>query len=406
MRFPVVVLLFTATAAAHADSVVDTFESSANPNGWSWAGSDPAAGAGITDSGGHPGAWMDSGVPYMGFEPQFVSFPPPGSKLRTALDSGEVKTASIDLQRLDVSDVPTCHQHNDGFKTFAFAFNDFHSGDLPISGISTVGPAAQYELYPWTTVRFVIPSDSATTPRGWTLINAPAGYTWADLMRNTDSVSFFALFSPFFQPGACWHLGADNIVITYGGRDALFADAFDDGGDDTGPVKDPSFEATTASGGTNPSWTSTDSNVHANGGSIFFAEADTGALPRSGHFVAWFGGWNSGSETQTISQTVTLPEGGPLYLNYYRQTAFQVDTSDFAANLVVSVDGTALETTDLGTQGDVDYVPHSIDISAFADGGQHEVKFQYDYNAQDSVSDGSTFVDDVTIDATPKQIDH
>jgi hypothetical protein len=401
MRLPIVVLLFTATVAARAGVVVDTFENDANPNQWSWAGGDPASGAGINDSGGHPGPWMDSGVPFINFEPQIVSFPPAGSALRAALDSAEVRTASIDLERLDASDVQTCQQHNYGFKTFAFAFNDFHSGDLPISGISTAGPAAPFEYYPWTRVRFAIPSDSPTTPRGWVLVNAPHGYTWADLMHNTDSVSFFAFFSPFLQPGACWHLGADNIVITYGARDGIFDDAFDDGGDDSGPVHDPSFEATAASGGTNPHWASSDSNVHANGASVLYSVGDTGALPRSGHYVAWFGGWNAGSETQTISQTVTLPAGGPLYLNYYRQTAFQVDTTDFPGTFVVSIDDIALETTDLGTQGDVDYVPHSIDISAFADGGSHEVKFQYDYNAQDSLSDGSTFVDDVTIDATP-----
>ena len=80
---------------------------------------------------------------------------------------------------------------------------------------------------------------------------------------------------------------------------------------------------------------------------------------------------------------------------------FQVDTSDFPANLTVSIDGTVVETTDLGTQGDVDYAPHSVDISAFADGAAHELRFQYDYNHQDSQSDGSTFVDDVTIDSTP-----
>lgn len=400
MRLPIVTLLFTATAVARAGVVIDTFENNANPNQWSWAGSDPASGAGINDSGGDPGPWMDSGVPFVNFEPQIVSLPPAGSALRAALDSAKVRSASIDLQRLDASDVSTCQQHNFGFKTFAFAFNDLHSGDLPISGISTVGPAAPFEYYPWTTVRFVIPSGSPTTPRGWVLVNAPAGYTWADLMHNTDSVSFFALFSPFFQPGACWHLGADNIVISYDSRDGIFDDAFDDG-DDSGPAQDPSFETTAASGGTNPHWASSDSNLHANGASVFYSVADTGALPHSGQYVAWFGGWNAGSETQTISQTVTLPAGGPLYLNYYRQTAFQVDTTDFPGNFVVSIDGTALETTDLGTQSDVDYVPHSIDISAFADGGPHEVKFQYDYSAQDSVSDGSTFVDDVTIGATP-----
>jgi hypothetical protein len=29
------------------------------------------------------------------------------------------------------------------------------------------------------------------------------------------------------------------------------------------------------------------------------------------------------------------------------------------------------------------------------------VRFQYDYSDQDSISDGSTFVDDVTIDPAP-----
>jgi hypothetical protein len=163
-------------------------------------------------------------------------------------------------------------------------------------------------------------------------------------------------------------------------------------------VQDGSFEATPTSAGVNAAWASVDSNAHANGGSLFFNAADTGIVPHSGDYVAWFGGWNSGSESQSISQTVTLPAGGPLYLNYYRETVFQVDTS---ANLVVSIDGTAVETTDLGTQADLDYVLHSIDISAFADGASHELKFQYDYSDEASVSDGSTFIDDVTIGSTP-----
>ncbi|HET7925588.1 MAG TPA: hypothetical protein VFL30_11860 [Rhodanobacteraceae bacterium] len=402
MRLPIVLLLLTTTAAS-AGQVVDTFENGANPNGWLWAGSDPAMGAGITNDGGDPGAWADSGAPYISYEPLFAAEPPAGSPLRAALDSAELRTASIEFQRLDVTGVENCHQQNDGFKSFAFEIIDGHSGELPIEGISTTGPASAYELYPWTTARVVIPSDSATTPRGWTLLNAPDGYTWADLMHNTDAIQFYAFFSPFLQPGACWHLGADNVVITYGARDAIFADAYDDG-PANGIVADTSFEATASSGGANPSWASTDSNPHANGASVLYDTADTGIVPHSGHYVAWFGGWNSGSESQSISQTVTLPAGGPLYLNYYRQTAFQVDTSDFPANLVVSIDGTAVETTDLGTQGDVDYAPHSIDIGAFADGGSHVVRFQYDYSDQDSVSDGSTFVDDVTIDATPKQL--
>ncbi|HKE47271.1 MAG TPA: hypothetical protein VKB52_04340 [Rhodanobacteraceae bacterium] len=400
MRLPIVSLLLTFAAAAQASEVVDSFENGANPNGWSWAGSDPAMGAGINAGGGDPAAWLDSGAPYIAFEPQFAAEPPPGSPLRAALDSAKLRTASIDLQRLDVGGVPNCFQQNDGFKSFAFDMIDTHSGSLPIEGRSTLGPASPGDPYPWTHVSFVIPSASATTPRGWTLTNAPDGYTWADLMHNIDAVEFFALASPFLQPGACWHLGADNVVITYGDADRIFASALE-GADGSGPVQDPGFEATAESDGTNPAWTSADSNPLANGRSVLYSAADTGIAPHGGNYVAWFGGWNSGSESQYISQTVTLPAGGPLYVNYYRATEFQVDTSSFPANLTVSIDGTAVETTDLGTQGDVDYALHSIDVSAFADGASHELRFQYDYNRQDSQSDGSTFVDDVTIDPTP-----
>jgi|GEM_PF-1075355 len=402
MRLPIVLLLLTSTAAANATQVVDDFEGGANPNEWLWAGSDPAAGAGITTSGGNPGSWADSGAPYVQYEPQFASFPPPGSALRAALDSGKLRTASIDFQRLDTSGVSNCFQHNDGFKSFAFDIIDTHSGEEPIEGRSTLGPSSPYLLYPWMHVSFVIPSDATTTPRGWSLTNAPPGYTWADLMQNVDAIEFYAFFSPFLQPGACWHLGADNVVVTYGDRDAVFRSGFGDTtGSGSAPAQDSGFEATAASAGANAAWSSSDSNPKANGGSVFYSAVDTGITPHSGDYVAWFGGWNSGSETQYFSQTMTLPAGGPLYLNYYRETVFQVDTTDFPANLVVSIDGTAVETTDLGTQADVDYAPHSIDISAFADGAPHEVKFQYDYNNQDSQTDGSTFIDDVTIDATP-----
>jgi len=400
MRLPIVLLLFAATTATAASggTIVDTFENNANPNGWYWGGSDPAAGAGITASGGDPGSWADSGAPFVSFEPEFRSNPPPGSELRAALASAALRTASIEFQRLDTTGVANCSGGNDAFKTLAFSIWDEHTASLPIRGVSTIGPATPYETYPWTRAHFVIPSDSPTTPRGWNLVQAPDGYTWADLMHNADSIHFYALFTPFAQPGACYHYGADNVVITYGDKDAIFADAFDDGDGRPNPVQDSSFEATTASGGTNPSWSSTDTNPRANGASVLFNAADTAIVPRSGHYAAWFGGWNSGSETQTLSQTVTLPASGPLYLNYFRQTVFQVDTS---ANFVVSIDGTALETTDLGMEHDLAYVAHSLDISAYADGGSHEIEFRYDYNAQDSVSDGATLVDDVTIDPTP-----
>jgi len=180
-----------------------------------------------------------------------------------------------------------------------------------------------------------------------------------------------------------------------GGADEIFCDGFDGsgGGPFTQPVVDPSFEATTTDAGTNPDWDSLDSNAGANGGTVFYSATNFGIPVHTGDFAAWFGGWAGGGETQHFSQSVTLPNGGPLFINYFRQTAVAPDAP---SNMVVSVDGTAVETTDLSTQLDSDFVLHSIDISTFADGGAHVIKFQYDYAS--GTADGNTFVDDVTID--------
>jgi hypothetical protein len=180
-----------------------------------------------------------------------------------------------------------------------------------------------------------------------------------------------------------------------GGADEIFCDGFDGsgGGPFTQPVVDPSFEATTTDAGTNPDWDSLDTNAGAAGGTVFYSATNFGIPVHTGDFAAWFGGWGGGGETQHFSQSVTLPNGGPLFINYFRQTAVAPDAP---SNMVVSVDGTAVETTDLSTQLDSDFVLHSIDISTFADGGAHVIKFQYDYAS--GTVDGNTFVDDVTID--------
>jgi len=65
-------------------------------------------------------------------------------------------------------------------------------------------------------------------PPGWVL-NAPPelGYTWQDLMHNIDGIRFFVLDPEELTFDACWHLGADNVHVTYAGDDRIFADGFD-----------------------------------------------------------------------------------------------------------------------------------------------------------------------------------
>jgi xanthomonalisin len=181
----------------------------------------------------------------------------------------------------------------------------------------------------------------------------------------------------------------------------IFCDGFDgsSGGAYTQPVVDPGFEATTQDGGSNPNWQSEDTNPTAGSGATVFWSNDVGVPTHSGIYVAYFGGWGgSGAETQNFSQTVTFASAGPLYLNYWRTVG---DAPDVPSSMVVSIDGTPVETTDFSTlQPDSDFEQQSIDVSTFADGAAHVIQFQYVYDGSGS-SDGDVLVDDVSVDQSP-----
>ncbi|HEY0179108.1 MAG TPA: VCBS repeat-containing protein [Dokdonella sp.] len=180
--------------------------------------------------------------------------------------------------------------------------------------------------------------------------------------------------------------------------DTIFCDGFDGSGDARAqPVVDSSFEAASANAGSEAGWQSEDTASNGDGGTVLYSASRVGIAARTGDRAAWFGGWGRGAETQLVSQTVALPQQGPLYLNYWRFTAA---APDVPAALVVTLDGTALQTTDLSTTTDAGYVPQSIDVGRYADGKSHRIELSYAYDGS-GTTDGSTFVDDVTIDRTP-----
>ncbi len=166
------------------------------------------------------------------------------------------------------------------------------------------------------------------------------------------------------------------------------------------PVKDTSFESTPAAAGPNPYWDAADTNVAAAGGTDFCNPFDCGATAaaRSGIWTVWFGGWGGGAETQFISQNVMFPASGPQILNYWRRVQKKPDV---AGTLTVSIDGTPVQTVDLSTLAAVEpaYTHQSVDVSAYADGAMHLVKFEYVYlDAGATGKDGNVFIDDISID--------
>ncbi|HEY6942254.1 hypothetical protein [Dokdonella sp.] len=204
---------------------------------------------------------------------------------------------------------------------------------------------------------------------------------------------------------AGWTYGSSSIVtfVVDGANepiDKLFADGFDPPPPPP-VVQDGSFEETTSDFGPNPYWDGVDGNPNAGGGSNF---ASGGVPTHDGIYSVWFGGWGGGDqETQTITQTVTMPASGPQYLNYWR---YAVAVPDVAGTLTVSVDGTPVETTDLSAiAADTSYVQRSIDIGSYADGAQHVLQFQYDYPGGGAF-DGNIFIDDVSIDPTSTPARH
>ena len=195
---------------------------------------------------------------------------------------------------------------------------------------------------------------------------------------------------------AGWLYGTTGMLsIVVDDANALPDRLFSDGFDPPPPppiVTDGSFEETDGGFGPNPNWDASDTNSE---GTDF---ASGGVPTHDGIYALWLGGWGGANpETQTIAQTLTMPASGPQYLNYWR---YAILLPDLAGTMVVTVDGNVVETTDFSAlAGDSSYVQQSIDISSYADGGQHTIQFQYDYPGGGD-SDGNVFIDDISIDAT------
>ncbi|HNB51723.1 MAG TPA: hypothetical protein PK530_07260, partial [Anaerolineales bacterium] len=124
--------------------------------------------------------------------------------------------------------------------------------------------------------------------------------------------------------------------------------------------------------------------------------AGGGTGPHTGNWWAWFGGIGGTYEEGSITQTVTIPSGSAS-LTFWLEVPVVCDsTSDYMAvlidgNQVYQVDGSS------ALCGVVGYSLQTVDISAYADGGSHNLEF---YSETFSTNSAVTnfFVDDVAID--------
>ncbi len=154
------------------------------------------------------------------------------------------------------------------------------------------------------------------------------------------------------------------------------------------PIQDPGFEAYTP----NPYW----DEFSANYGTPLCdagCGTGTGTGPHTGQIWSWFGGVDSGvSETGYVSQDVDFPNGSATMKFWVEQMV--CGDSGSANYLALQIDGTELWRTD-GTDpacGVLGYRQIEVDVSAFADGNTHEVKF-----ASATLGSGNFFLDDVEL---------
>lgn len=158
-------------------------------------------------------------------------------------------------------------------------------------------------------------------------------------------------------------------------------------------LADPSLEATSSNGQSNPFWASTSTEF----GTVYCSAAlcpndGSNPAPRTGSFYAWFGG-TTGVETSTLTQSVQIPAGAPRFLNLFLRQARS--TAPFDAQLQLRIDGQLLRSFTESASTDPAYVVRSVDVTAFANGQTHVLALEYSNPGGSGVS--NFFVDDLEL---------
>lgn len=146
-----------------------------------------------------------------------------------------------------------------------------------------------------------------------------------------------------------------------------------------------------------PAWTLTSTNFGTPVCDVAGCGTGGGTGPRSGSFWAWFGGEPLFTETATTSQTFVIPNGSMATLEFWLEIPICDSILD---TFEVTMDNTVIYATNGGdiACGNVGYQLKTINVSAYADGGQHTLMFRGDTAAL-FLSATNFMVDDVSLTA-------
>ena len=118
------------------------------------------------------------------------------------------------------------------------------------------------------------------------------------------------------------------------------------------------------------------------------------APPRTGLKWAWFGGIPV-PETATLGQDVTIPSGTATLRFWMRIGAVSVPFTDV---LNIKIDNVIVQSYTEPTVAETTYTERVIDLTSFANGGLHNIQFEY---IGPSSGTASFVVDDVALNAGP-----
>ncbi len=161
-------------------------------------------------------------------------------------------------------------------------------------------------------------------------------------------------------------------------------------------VKDGGFEAAVDDGSgvlDSPFWTEADSLFDSPLCNEDLCGTGGGASPpRTGAVWAWFGGAATAGQTGSLTQSTFFPSGGTASLTYWYRNG--TVAAPFDATLVVKVDGTTVKTHTEAAVAEAAYTLQTVDVSAFANGANHTLSFNY---TNGGAGTNSMVVDDVAI---------